>query len=167
MTRSSSTPSSTTHNTSSSDFPASPTSWTLVSGPSAGSRKKKAKSDIQEQVERVNDKIESLHSDVASRHSFKHERFLAKLDMKKDYHWEMKKYDYLCEARAHEAMQAATSHQREQEAKDAEIHLREMDIRVHEAQALALDKEVEMWRLKIQFHQMTQRGSKASASGGT
>ena len=47
--------------------------------------------------------------------------------MKKDYHWEVKKYDYLRKARAHEAMQAATSHQREQEAKDAEIRLREMD----------------------------------------
>jgi hypothetical protein len=166
MTRSSSTPSSTTHNTSSSDFPASPTSWTSVSGPSAGSRKK-AKSDIQEQVQKVNDEIESLHSDVALRHSFKHKRFLAKLDMKKDYHREMKKYDYLHEARAHEAMQAATSHQREQEAKDAEIRLRETDVRVHEAQALAYDKEAEMWHLKIQFHQMTQSGSKASASGGT
>jgi hypothetical protein len=149
------------------DFPASPTSRTSVSGLSAGSRKKKAKSDIQEQVERVNDEIGSLHSDVASRHSFKHERFLAKLDMKKNYHWEMKKYDYLREAHVHEAMQAATSHQREQEAKDAEIRLRETDVRVHEAQALALDKEAEMWRLKIQFHQMTQSGSKASASGGT
>ncbi|KAG1734018.1 hypothetical protein EDD22DRAFT_960136 [Suillus occidentalis] len=166
MTRSSSTPSLTTHNTSLSDFPASPTSWTSVSGPSAGSRKKKVKSDIQEQVKRVNDEIESLHSDVASRHSFKHKCFLMKLDMK-DYHQEMKKYDYLCEARTHEAMQAATSHQRKQEAKDAKIHLHETDIRVHEAQALALDKEVEMWRLKIQFHQMTQSGSKASASGGT
>ncbi|KAG2073500.1 hypothetical protein BDR04DRAFT_1152264 [Suillus decipiens] len=127
MTCSSSTPLSTTHNTSSSDFPASPTSWTSVSGPSAGSRKKKVKSNIQEQVKRVNDKIESLQSDVALHHSFKHECFLVKLNMK-DYHQEMKKYDYLHEARVHEAIQAAASHQCKQEAKDTEIHLREMDV---------------------------------------
>lgn len=166
MTRSSSTPSSTTHNTLSSDFPASPTLQTSISAQpkTTGSKKKKAKSDIQEQVERVNGEIGSIQLDVTSRHNLKHERFLVKLDVKKDYHRETKKYEYLCEARAHEAMQAAASHQREQETKDAEIRLRETDVRVHEAQALALDKEAEMWRLKIQFHQMTQSGSTASAS---
>ncbi|KAG1812036.1 hypothetical protein EV424DRAFT_1349428 [Suillus variegatus] len=76
-----------------------------------GSKKKKAKSNIQEQVERVNGEIGSIQSDVASRHNLKHEHFLVKLNVKKDYHCEMKKYEYLCEARTHEAMQAATSHQ--------------------------------------------------------
>jgi hypothetical protein len=145
-----------THNTSSLDFPASLTSRTSVSGPSVGSKKKKAKSDIQEQVERVNDEIKSLQSDIVSRHSFKHKHFLAKLNTK----------DYLRKVYAHEAMQATVSHQHEQEMKDAEICLCEMDVHVHKAQALALDKEAEIWHLKIQFHQMTQSGSKASASGG-
>ncbi|KAG2051963.1 hypothetical protein BDR06DRAFT_1009895 [Suillus hirtellus] len=149
MTRSSSTPSSTTHNTSSSDFPASLTLQTSISvqPKTTGSKKKKAKSDIQEQVERVNGEIGSIQSDVTSRHNLKHERFLVKLDVKKDYHCEMKKYKYL-----------------RKETKDAEICLCETDVQVHEAQALALDKEAEMWHLKIQFHQMMQSGSTASAS---
>jgi hypothetical protein len=144
-----------THNTLSSDFPASLTSRTSVSGPSAGS-KKKTKSNFQEQVESVNDEIKSLQSDIVSCHSFKYKHFLAKLNMK----------DYLRKVHAHEAMQATVSHQHEQETKDAEICLCEMDVQVHKAQALALNKEAEMWCLKIQFHQMTQSGSKASASGG-
>ncbi|KAG2055852.1 hypothetical protein BDR06DRAFT_1044731 [Suillus hirtellus] len=92
-----------------------------------GSKKKKAKSDIQEQVERVNGEIGSIQLDVTSCHNLKHECYLVKLNVKKDYHCETKKYKYLCEA-------------------------------------LALDKEAEMWCLKIQFHQMTQSGSTASAS---
>jgi hypothetical protein len=62
-------------------------------------------------------------------------------------------------------MQATASHQYKQETKDAEIYLSKMDVWVYKAQALALDKEVEMWCLKIQFHQMMQSSSKSSASG--
>lgn len=94
-----------------------------------------------------------------------HQCFLAKLDAKSDHHRDAKKYEWLCDMRAHESSQAAINHQCHQESKDTEIRLCEMDIRVHEAHSLVLDKEAETLRLKIQFHQMMQ-GSKPSASHG-
>jgi adenine-specific DNA methylase len=158
MSRSMSTPSSTTRNTtttSSSDYNMSPTPQTSQQT-SAGSQRKKAKSDVAQQIDHVQDEIESLHSDARSRHDHKQERFLAKLDAKTEHHRDTRKYEYLRSAREHEASLATTNHQREQEKKDAEIRLRETDIRVHEAHSLVLDKEAENLRLKIQFHQMTQ-----------
>jgi hypothetical protein len=156
MSRSMSTPSSMTHNTttSSSDYNMSPTPQTSQQT-STGS-KKKAKSNIAQQIDHVQDEIESLHSDVRSRYDHKQERFLAKLNTKTEHHHDTRKYEYLRSAREHEASLATTNHQREQEKKDAEIHLRETDIRVHKAHSLVLDKEAENLCLKIQFHQMTQ-----------
>ncbi|KAG2045704.1 hypothetical protein BDR06DRAFT_978019 [Suillus hirtellus] len=91
----------------------SPTLQTSISvqPKTTGSKKKKAKSNIQEQVERVNGEIGSIQSDITSRHNLKHKCFLMKLNVKKDYHCKTKKYEYLHEACTHEAMQAATSHQ--------------------------------------------------------
>ncbi|KAG2089449.1 uncharacterized protein F5147DRAFT_780618 [Suillus discolor] len=127
MSRSMSTPSSTTRNTSS-DSLISPTPHTSLPTSTEGSKKKKAKSDVQEQVAKVNDEIESIQSSAVSRHEAKHQRFLAKLDAKTDYHRDAKKYEWLRDTRAHESSQAAVNHQRHQESKDAEIRLRETDI---------------------------------------
>ncbi|KAG1761007.1 hypothetical protein EDD22DRAFT_954409 [Suillus occidentalis] len=157
MSRSMSTPSSMTRNTttSSSDYNMSPTPQTSQQT-STGSKKKKVKSDIAQQIDHVQDEIKSLHSDARSRYNHKQERFLAKLDAKTEHHRDTRKYEYLRSAREHEASLATTNHQHEQEKKDAEIRLHETDIRVHEAHSLVLDKEAENLRLKIQFHQMTQ-----------
>ncbi|KAG1803544.1 uncharacterized protein HD556DRAFT_1437304 [Suillus plorans] len=160
MARSMSTPSSTTRNTTpSSDYVISPTPQTSLPN-SGGSSKKKARSDVQDQVGLVRDEIESLQSSALSRHESKHQRYLAKLGAKSEHSRDTKKYEWLRDTRAHEASQASLVHQRQQEDKDAEIRLRETDIRVHEAHSLMLDKEAETLRLKIQYHQMMQ-GNKA------
>ncbi|KAG1800091.1 hypothetical protein EV424DRAFT_1545814 [Suillus variegatus] len=133
---------------------------------SAGSsKKKKARSDVMEQVDQMKDEIQSMHSDAMFRHDSKHQHFLAKLDTKNEHNHDIKKYEWLRTNREHEASQATVSHQWLQETKDAEICLRETDIRVHEAHSLVLKKEAEILRLKIQYHQMMQAG-KASSDGG-
>ncbi|KAG2343099.1 hypothetical protein BDR05DRAFT_1000409 [Suillus weaverae] len=57
-----------------------------------------------------------------------HKCFITKLDVKKEYNWDVKRYKLLCANHEHEVSQAAVNHQRLQEANDAEIHLRETDI---------------------------------------
>ncbi|KAG2336471.1 hypothetical protein BDR05DRAFT_1005826, partial [Suillus weaverae] len=161
-----STPSSTTRNTTpSSDYRMSPTPQTSLLNSAGGSKKKKAKSDVLQEVVHVRDEIESMHSDAMSRHDSRHQCFLTKLGAKSEHNRDSKKYEWLRGTREHEASQAAVSHQRLQEQQDAEIRLRETDIQVHEAHSLVLDKEAETLRLKIQFHQMTQ-GNRTPASDG-
>ncbi|KAG2055050.1 hypothetical protein BDR06DRAFT_1046763 [Suillus hirtellus] len=160
MARSMSTPSSTMCNTTpSSDYIVSPTLQTSLPN-SGGSSKKKARSDVQDQVGLVWDEIESLQSGALSHQESKHQRYLAKLGAKSKHSCKTKKYEWLCDTCAHEASHASLVHQRQQEDKDAEIRLREVDIRVHEAHSLVLDKEAETLWLKIQYHQMMQ-GNKA------
>ncbi|KAG2343089.1 hypothetical protein BDR05DRAFT_948489 [Suillus weaverae] len=166
MSRSILTPSSTTRNTTpSSDYHMSPTPQTSLPNSVGGSKKKKAKSDVLQEVVHVRDEIESMHSDAMSCHDSRHQRFLAKLGAKSEHNQDSKKYEWLHGTREHEASQAAVSHQHLQEQQDAEIRLRETDIRVHEAHSLVLDKEAETLQLKIQFHQMTQ-GNRTPASDG-
>jgi hypothetical protein len=143
----------------------SPTPQTLLPN-SAGSSKKKAKSDVSQQVEQVRDEIESSYSSVMSCHKGKHQCYITKLEAKSKHNCDLKKYDWLHTTWEHKASQAAVSHQRLQEAKDAEIWLHETDIRVHQAHSKVLNKEAETLHLKIQFHQMMQ-ASKASSDGGT
>ncbi|KAG1802184.1 uncharacterized protein HD556DRAFT_1438233 [Suillus plorans] len=123
-------------------------------------------SDMSQQVEQVKDEIESFQLSVMSCHEGKHQHYIAKLEAKSEHNHDMKKCEWLRATREHEASQAAVSHQRQQEVKDTEIRLCEMDIRVHQAHSLVLDKEAETLRLKIQFHQMMQ-ASKASLDAGT
>lgn len=168
ISRSPSTPSSTTRNTTSaSDYFMSPTPQTSrPTSASTGSKKKKAKSDVMEQVDQVKDEIQSMHSDAMSRYDHKHKRFIAKLDAKTEHNRDVKRYEWLRANREHEVSQAAVNHQRLQEANDAEIRLRETDIRVHEAHSLVLEKEAETLRLKIQFQQMMQANNPPSGGAG-
>ncbi|KAG2074141.1 hypothetical protein BDR04DRAFT_1115703 [Suillus decipiens] len=100
---------------------------------SAGSSKKKAKSDIMQKVGLVQDGIGSLQSSSLSCHEGKPQWFLTKLDAK-----------------------MALIHQHQQEEGDTEICLRKVDIWVHKAHGNVLDKEAETLWLKIQFQQMMQ-----------
>ncbi|KAG2046830.1 hypothetical protein BDR06DRAFT_1014381 [Suillus hirtellus] len=155
-----STPSSMTCNTTLSlDYIVSPTLQTSLPN-SGGSLKKKARLNVQDQVGLVRDKIESLQSGALSCQESKHQRYLTKLGAKSEHSHKMKKYKWLHDTHAHEASHTSLVHQCQQEDKDAEIHLREVDIRVHEAHLLVLDKEAETLQLKIQYHQMMQ-GNKA------
>ncbi|KAG1823691.1 uncharacterized protein BJ212DRAFT_1296262 [Suillus subaureus] len=134
---------------------------------SAGSsNKKKAKSDMSQQVEQVRDEIKSLHSSVMSHHKGRHQCYITKLKAKSEHNRDVKKYNWLCTTWEHKVSQATVSHQCLQEAKDAKIQLYETDIQVHQAHSLVLNKEAETLHLKIQFHQMMQ-ASKAASDGGT
>ncbi|KAG1728965.1 uncharacterized protein EDB91DRAFT_1349938 [Suillus paluster] len=117
--------SSTTRNTTSlSDYLMSSTPQTSLPN-SGGSKKKKAKPDVMQQVDEVKDELASMHSDAMSRHDHKHHRFLAKLEVKSEHNRDIKKYEWLRATHEHETSQATVSHQRLQESKDAEICLRE------------------------------------------
>ncbi|KAG2343724.1 hypothetical protein BDR05DRAFT_948131 [Suillus weaverae] len=122
------TPLLTTRNTSlSSDYHMSPTPQTSLPK-SAGSLKKKAKSDIMQQIDL--------------------------LDAKSEHQQDSKKHDWLRDTCEYEATQVALIHQCQQEDRDAEIHLCKVDIWVHEAHSHVLNKEAETLWLKIQFQQM-------------
>ncbi|KAG1887459.1 uncharacterized protein F5891DRAFT_1199923 [Suillus fuscotomentosus] len=88
---------------------------------STGSSKKKAKSNVVQQVDQFWGEIESLQSDAMLCHDSKHQRFLTKL----------------------EVSQAALNHQRQQKNKELEIRLHKVDIRVHEAHSQVLNKKAE------------------------
>ncbi|KAG2737063.1 hypothetical protein P692DRAFT_20884044 [Suillus brevipes Sb2] len=117
MSHSISTPSSTTRNTTSSNFQSSLTPQTSLSAqPNGGSKKKKAKSSgMQDQVDTLIDEIGNIQSDVMSFHNSKDRWFMAKLKAKSKNHRDTRKYTWLCDARQHEASQAIVQHQREQE----------------------------------------------------
>ncbi|KAG2072547.1 hypothetical protein BDR04DRAFT_1116969 [Suillus decipiens] len=157
MACSMSTPSSTSCNTTpSSDYHVSLTPQTSLLPNSVAGSKKKAKSNISQQVDLVQDEIENLQSSTMSLHENNHQCFLAKLEAKSEHQHDMKKYDWLYATHEHKSNQAILSHKRQQEDRDSEICLREVDIWVHEAHSLVLDKEAESLWLKIQFQQMMQ-----------
>ncbi|KAG1884365.1 hypothetical protein F4604DRAFT_1919540 [Suillus subluteus] len=111
-----------------SDYCMSPTPQTSLPNSAGGSKKKKAKSDILQEVDHIQDEIESLHSDAMSLHSNKHQCFLVKLDAKSEHNRDSKKYEWLRGTCEHEASQATVSHQCLQEKQDTEIRLHETDI---------------------------------------
>ncbi|KAG1803485.1 uncharacterized protein BJ212DRAFT_1304536 [Suillus subaureus] len=100
-------------------------------GGASGSKKKKAKSWM-------------CHSRWS-----RHQHYIAKLEAKSKHNHDVKKYNWLHTTWEHEVSQAMVSHQYLQEAKDTEIWLCEMDIWVHQAHSLVLDKEAETLCLKI------------------
>ncbi|KAG1813218.1 uncharacterized protein BJ212DRAFT_1482688 [Suillus subaureus] len=102
------TPSSTTCNMTPSS---SSTSQTLVSAQlDSGKKKKKAKSDVQDQVENLMEELESIQSDIMSLWDSKYQWFIVKLLVKSENQWETKKYNWLCDTCAHEASQAVLTH---------------------------------------------------------
>ncbi|KAG2068236.1 hypothetical protein BDR04DRAFT_1158051 [Suillus decipiens] len=119
-----STSSLTSHNmTPLSDYHVSLTPQTLLLPNSAAGLKKKAKSNISQQVDLVWDEIKSLQSSTISLYENKHQCFLAKLKTKSEAQCDMKKYDWLCATHEHEFNQPILSHKRQQEDRDSEIHL--------------------------------------------
>ncbi|KAG0707644.1 hypothetical protein DFH29DRAFT_871299 [Suillus ampliporus] len=85
---------------------------TLLSAQLDGSKKKKkAKSDMQDQVENLTEEIRSIQSDVMSLCDSKHQQFIVKLEAKSENQCETKKYNWLHDTRAHEASQAVLTHQ--------------------------------------------------------
>ncbi|KAG1884307.1 hypothetical protein F4604DRAFT_1919454 [Suillus subluteus] len=120
---------------------ASPTSQTSFSerASSRESVKKRLRTEVQEQVEMLNDDLESMHSEKLALYQLKNERLMVKLNANR----QDKEHVFLREERAHERSDAALIHQRSQESKAQEIRLREAD-----AKALELEREVMLLRIE-------------------
>jgi hypothetical protein len=124
------------------------------------------KSDIQQQFDNISDEIGSMHSNVMSLEESRNHRYQAKLDARADYARETKKYEYLRETRAQEVLQADANHRRAMESRETDIRARELEIQVREKDIQAHEAEAEIWRLKIQFHQMQTAGNATASDGG-
>ncbi|KAG1853886.1 hypothetical protein DFJ58DRAFT_883165 [Suillus subalutaceus] len=158
ISRSRSTPSSTASSSyQSTDYRISPTaSQTSLSAKpqsSAGSKKKRTSAtDVEGHLSMLNDEIRSMQSDMSERQGSRNERYTIKMN----YQSQKKEFQWRCESRSHDVLLSATTHQREQEAKDKEI------LRLQAAAALQ-EKEAETWRLKIQYETMIRAGPSTSS----
>jgi hypothetical protein len=138
----------------------------LPKSKSKASNKKRIRSDIREQVEMMNDEVESISSERVTRSEMKNERAIAKLNV---YRQE-KEYQFIREERVHEREDAATAHQRAQEEaaaahqraqeEAAAAHQRAQEaadraIKLREAEAKAYALEVETLQLKIRLHELS------------
>ncbi|KAG1744027.1 uncharacterized protein EDB91DRAFT_1246911 [Suillus paluster] len=132
-----------------SSMPPSQSSSTPETSVSKGKRKatnkKRIHSDIHEQVEMLNDKVESITSgktsESASReplaktqYELKNDRAMVKLDI----YCEGKEHEFIRDKRAIVRANAKVDHQCEQEAKTMEIRLRDAESRAWESEAAAL-----------------------------
>lgn len=94
-----------------------------------------------------------MQTDISERRESRNERYAIKMNYqahKKDLQWRR-------ENLSHEVLISATTHQREQEAKDKEIQ------RLQAAAALQ-EKEAETWRLKIQYEMMIRAAGAGPSS---
>ena len=87
---------------------------------------------MEDRISMLNDEIQSMHSDMSECWELKNECYTLKMH----YQSQKKEYEWHCESRSHEILMTATTHQREQEAKDKEI------LRLQAATALQ-EKEAE------------------------
>jgi hypothetical protein len=108
---------------------------------------------MMSQVDAITDEIGSIKSerlDKVSREELKNDRYMAKLNLTRQEN----EHRFLHAERMDERMDAATVHQRSQEAKDAEIRLREAETKMHESSARAHAEEAALLRLKIEYRQL-------------
>ncbi|KAG1893059.1 uncharacterized protein F5891DRAFT_1196870 [Suillus fuscotomentosus] len=111
----------------------SPTAQTSVSMTPASSVSKRLRTEIREQMDALNDDLESIHSDKLTLYQLKNERLMVKLNASR----QDKEHRLMHEERMDEHADAAIVHQRMKEAK-------EVDIRLHEADAAAFASEADV-----------------------
>ncbi|KAG2118614.1 hypothetical protein DEU56DRAFT_918774 [Suillus clintonianus] len=121
----------------------------------ASRRVKKQRSDIQSQVDTYKDEIEKVQLDRVSRDELKNERYMVKYNIAR----QLNKHKYLEAERTGGYAEAAVAHQRSQEAKDAEIRLREAEIKVHDTLANVHAEEAATLCLKIELARLTSSNS--------
>ncbi|KAG2128933.1 uncharacterized protein EDB93DRAFT_1108859 [Suillus bovinus] len=78
-----------------SDYSMFLTLQTSLSTSNSTFKKKKAKLDMMEQIDKVKDKIQSMYSDAMFLHDSNHKCFFAKLNTKREHSQDMKKYKWL------------------------------------------------------------------------
>jgi len=131
-----------------------PTSQSAASDKGKGRQSKKPRSNMLTQVDAINDEIGSIQSerlDKVSHDELKNDRYMAKLNLTRQEN----EHRFLHAERLDERMDAATVHQRSQEAKDVQIRLCEAETKRHESSAKAHVEEAVLMRLKIEYLQLT------------
>ncbi|KAG1890699.1 uncharacterized protein F5891DRAFT_1197855 [Suillus fuscotomentosus] len=131
----------------------SPTAQTSVSTTPASSVSKRLWMEIHEQMDALNDDLESIHSDKLTLYQLKNERLMVKLNASR----QDKEHHLMCEERMDERADAAIVHRRMKEAK-------EVDIRLREADAAAFASEADVLRLRIQWAQLNAQGGKPACT---
>ncbi|KAG1765894.1 hypothetical protein EDD22DRAFT_845154 [Suillus occidentalis] len=130
-----------------------PTSHSAGSNNSKWRPSKKAHSDMMSQVNTITDEIGSIKSerlDKVSHEELKNDHYMAKRNLT----WQENKHQFLHAECMDECMDAATIHQRSQEAKDAEIHLHKAEMKMHESSARTHAEEAALLCLKIEDRQL-------------
>ncbi|KAG2085641.1 uncharacterized protein F5147DRAFT_781935 [Suillus discolor] len=131
----------------------SPTAQTSVSTTPASSVSKRLRTEIHEQMDVLNDDLESIHSDKLTLYQLKNERLMVKLNAS----CQDKEHRMMREERMDERADAAIVHQRMKEAKEADIRLREAD-------AAAFAVEADVLCLQIQWAQLNAQGGKPAGT---
>ncbi|KAG2107706.1 uncharacterized protein F5147DRAFT_774154 [Suillus discolor] len=131
----------------------SPTAQTSVSTTPASSVSKHLRTEICEQMDVLNDNLESIHSDKLTLYQLKNKRLMVKLNTSR----QDKEHRMMREEHMDERTDAAIVHQRMKEAK-------EVDIRLREADATAFAMEADVLRLRIQWAQLNAQGGKPAGT---
>ncbi|KAG2029432.1 hypothetical protein BDR03DRAFT_1018407 [Suillus americanus] len=117
----------------------SPTAQTSLSTKPASAVSKRLRMEVREQVDLINNDLESMHSEKLSLYQLKNERLMVKLNASQ----QEKEHNLLREECANERADAAAVHQRFKEHKETEICLCEAD-----TAALALEADVLCLRIE-------------------
>ncbi|KAG2055675.1 hypothetical protein BDR06DRAFT_970791 [Suillus hirtellus] len=131
----------------------SPTAQTSVSTTPASSVSKHLQMEIHEQMDALNDDLESIHSDKLTLYQLKNEHLMVKLNASR----QDKEHRLMHEERMDERTDAAIVHQRMKEAK-------EVDIRLHEVDATTFASEADVLCLWIQWAQLNAQGGKPAGT---
>jgi hypothetical protein len=111
---------------------------------------KRVRSDLQGDLNRLNDEIGSVQSDRITRGELKNERYMAKYNLAR----QVNEHKFLREEHVHCDKEAVATHQRSQEAKDTEIRLRFAEAKMHAALAHAHAEEARALQLKIEYQRL-------------
>ncbi|KAG1883067.1 hypothetical protein F4604DRAFT_1920960 [Suillus subluteus] len=128
----------------------------LPSSKGKGRQVKKAWSDLQGDLDQLNDEIKSIQLDRVIREELKNKRYMAKYN----FTHQVNEHNFLHDEHMHNDQEAAAAHQHSQEAKDSEIVcLCEAETKMHAALASAHAEEAATLCLKIEYCHLTNSSS--------
>ncbi|KAG2072375.1 hypothetical protein BDR04DRAFT_1116985 [Suillus decipiens] len=134
------------------------TSMMSPSNPSSGGKARqvmKQQLDIQSQVDKLNDKIESIQSEKIMWDQLRNERYMAKYNLAH----QVNEHKFLKTKHTDNHAEAAILHQCALEMRDSEICLCKAETKMHDVLAHAHKEEAEMLHLKIEYTRLTGSGS--------
>ncbi|KAG2053297.1 hypothetical protein BDR06DRAFT_1053163 [Suillus hirtellus] len=122
----------------------------LPSSKGKGRQVKWVWSDLQGDLNQLNDEIGSIQSDWITQGELKNEHYMVKYNLTH----QVNEHKFLHEEHVHCDKEAVATHQRSQEAKDMEIHLCEAEAKMHAALAHAHAEEARALQLKIEYQHL-------------